>query len=140
MNLDDVKFRLLRNDDIPATNPQHLTYRFGLQDNKGNVVTGIRQPDGALSFDFSLKVKSGKDRKHPVFTGLYASGPVSDRFVYLSWWAIERRHRINRVKARLSTIDWKLVRASQHQDRPITADMTGRGPGDPRKYVEWYLG
>jgi hypothetical protein len=137
---DEVRFRLLRSDDVPATNPFNLSYRFGLQDTKQQVVAGKRQPNGVLAFDFSLKVKKGKDPKHPVFTGRFASGPVDDRFVYLSWWAIERGDYINRVKARLATIDWKMVRASQKQDRPITADMTGWLPGDVRKHVTWYLG
>jgi hypothetical protein len=85
-------------------------------------------------------VKLGKDRHHPVFTGLYANGSPVDRFVYLSWWAIERGDWINRLKARLATIDWKMVRASQEQDRPITADLTGWNLGDAKKYVSWYLG
>src|ERR1700733_11917194 len=125
MKSDEVLFRLLRRNDVPTTNPHNLAYRFGLQDIKGNVVVGIQQPDGGLRFDFSLKVKPGKAPEHRVFTGLYASGPVTDRFVYLSWWAIERGDWINRVKARLGTIDWKMVRASQEQGGPITADMTG---------------
>ena len=32
MKLDEVRFRLLRNDEVPATNPFNLAYRFGLQD------------------------------------------------------------------------------------------------------------
>jgi hypothetical protein len=140
VNLDDVHFRLLRSDDVPATNPLHLSYRFGLQDTKQNIVAGEQQPDGVLAFDFTLKVKKSKDPKHPVFTGRFASGPTDDRFVYLSWWAIERGDYINRVKARLVTIDWKMIRASQEQDRPITAQMTGWLPGDTRNYVIWYLG
>jgi hypothetical protein len=140
VNLDEVRFRLLRSDDVPATNPFHLAYRFGLQDTKQDIVAGTRQPDGVLAFDFSLTVKKGKAPKHPVFSGRFASGPADDRFVYLSWWAIERGDYINRVKARLATIDWKMVRASQEQDRPITADMTGWNVGDARKYVTWYLG
>lgn len=135
----EVRFRLLRSNDIPATNPHNLAYRFGLQDTKGNIIAGTQLPSGTLSFDFSLKVKEGTDPERPVFTGLFASGPVDDRFVYLSWWAIDRGDWINRVKARLATVDWKMVRASQQQDKPITADMTGRGPGDPRKFVSWYL-
>jgi hypothetical protein len=139
MNPGEVRFRLLRSDDIPATNPHQLAYRFGLQDTKGNIVPGERQPNGMLAFDFTLKVKLGKDASRPVFTGLFASGPVDDRFVYLSWWAIERGDYINRVKARLATIDWKLIRASQEQDRPITVNMTGLGPGDGTKPIAWYL-
>jgi hypothetical protein len=139
VNPDEVCFRLLRGDDVPATNPFKLAYRFGLQDTKQDILAGERQPDGVIAFNFSLQAKNGKDPEHPVFTGRFASGPVNDRFVYLSWWAIERGDYINRVKARLATIDWKMVRASQEQARPITADMTGWLPGDARKHVTWYL-
>jgi hypothetical protein len=139
VNPNEVRFRLLRNDDVPATNPFQLAYRFGLQDTKQNIFAGEKQPNGIIVFDFSLNVKKGKDPKRPVFTGPFASGPIDDRFVYLSWWAIARGDYINRVKARLSTIDWKMVRASQDQGKPITANMTGWTPGDPRKRVTWYL-
>jgi Family of unknown function (DUF5990) len=140
VNRNEVRFRLLRSDDVPATNPHKLTYKFGLQDTKRQITKGTPQTNGMLAFDFTLKAKKGKNAKRPVFTGRYASGPVDDRFVYLSWWAIKSGDYINRVKARLSTIDWGMVRASQQQDRPITADMTGWVPGDPRKCVRWHLG
>jgi hypothetical protein len=136
---EEVRFRLLRSDDVPATNPLNLAYQFGLQDTKGNIVAGTRQPNGMLAFDFTLKVKQGKNAARPVFTGSFASGPVEDRFVYLSWRAIERGDYINRVKARLATVDWKMISVSQEEDRPITADMTGWSPGDARKHVTWYL-
>jgi len=135
----EVHFRLLRSNDVPITNPHNLAYRFGLQDTKGNIVAGTQLPNGTLRFDFSLQVKEGKDPEHPVFTGRFASGPVTDRFVYLSWWAIDRGDWINRLKARLATVDWKMVRASRQQGRPITADMTDWTLGDPRKHVSWYL-
>jgi hypothetical protein len=66
-------------------------------------------------------------------------GTPDDRFVYLSWFAITRGDYINRVKARLSNIDWKMVQAAKTQDKAITADMTGRGPGDKRIFVSWFL-
>jgi Family of unknown function (DUF5990) len=140
VNRDEVRFRLLRSDDVPATNPHKLAYKFGLQDTKQQITEGTPQKNGTLAFHFTLKAKKGKNVRRPVFTGRYASGPVDDRFVYLSWRAIKRGDYINRVKARVSTIDWEMVRASQQQDRPITADMTGWRPGDPRKWVRWYLG
>jgi hypothetical protein len=140
VSTDDVRFRLLRTDDAPATNPLNLSYQFGLQDGKQVIVAGERLPDGTLAFDFTLKVKQGKDADHPVFTRRFASGPVNDRFIYLSWKANEGGHYINRIKARLATVDCKMVRASQEQDRPITADMTGWTPHDARKQVVWYLG
>jgi|SRR5215467_8492927 len=139
VNPNEVRFRLLRSDDVPATNPFNLAYRFGLQDTKQEIVAGERLSNGLLAFDFTLTAKQSKDPDRPVFTGRFASGPADDRFVYLSWWAIDRGDYINRVKARLATVDWKMVRASQEQDRTITADMTGWCPGDPRKFVVWYL-
>ena len=90
MGPDEVRFRLRRRNDVPSTNPYNLAYRFVLQDTKGKIVSGVRQADGIFRFDFRLKVKPGKAPEHPVFTGLYASGPPIDRFVYLSWWAIDR--------------------------------------------------
>jgi Family of unknown function (DUF5990) len=140
MPADEVRFRLLRKGDVPATNPHDLAFKFGLQDKDQNIVPGRKLPGGYLAFDFSLNVKKGKDPKYPVFTGAFASGPVDDRFVYLSWFAIKRGDYINRVKARLGDIDWKLVKQAQAEDRPLVADMTGRGPGGGRVPVEWELG
>ncbi len=57
---------------------------------------GTPQPDSMLAFDFTLKVKKGKNPKRPVFTCWYESGPVDDRFVYLPWWSIKRGDHINR--------------------------------------------
>jgi hypothetical protein len=136
---DQVRFRLLRADDLPATNPNHLAYHFGLQDTHGQIVAAVQRPDGMLVFDFSLGVKPGKDPSRPVFTGPFASGPVDDRFVYLSWRAVEQGSYINRFKARLSSIDWSLIHASLAHDRPITADVSGRGPGDNTKPMVWQL-
>jgi hypothetical protein len=136
---DEVRFQLLRADDIPATNPHGLAYKFGLQDSKQQITEGRRLPNGTLCFDFTLRVKKASNADQPAFTGPHASCPVDDRFVYLSWFAITRGDYINRVKARLSTIDWKMIRAAQAQGKVITADMTGWGPGDKRKYVRWHL-
>lgn len=93
-----------------------------------------------LAFDFSLTVKKGKKPKQRAFTGPFVNGPAYNRFVYLSWRVIQRGNYINRVKARLGTIDWKLVLAAQRQGRPITADVTGGLSGDLRRHVDWYLG
>jgi len=105
MKPDEIRFRLLRSDHVPATNPHNLAFKFGLQDKKGEILSGARQKDGTLAFDFTLTVRKGKDPSRPVFGGRFASGPPDDRFVYLSWYAIKRGDYINRVKARLNTID-----------------------------------
>jgi len=135
----EVRMRLIRDDDVPPSHELDETFVFGLQDSKQQIIAGERQPDGKLVFDFSLQVKPGPDPKRPIFTGRFASGTVDDRFVYLSWRSVPRNVYINRVKARLSTIDWSMVRAAQKTNLPLTANMTGWRPGDPRKQVEWRL-
>jgi len=131
-----IRFRLLRGDDRPATNPHNFTYLFGLQDKAQEIVPPTILADGRLAFDFSLDVKPGKAGQ-PVFTGRFASGPVDDRFVYLSWRAIERGDYINRVKTRLSNLTWEVIETAKENSLVLTADMSGRGPGDPQKFVVW---
>ena len=133
-----VRFRLLRNDDVPPTNPHEFTYLFGLQDKAQAIIPPVILADGRLAFDFSLEVKPGKAGQ-PVFTGRFASGPVDDRFVYLSWRSIERGDYINQVKARLSNLTWKVIEAARRGNGVLTADMSGRGPGDPQKFAPWQL-
>jgi len=136
---DEVRLRLIRADDKPATNPLGEAFDFGLQDTKGEVIGGAHGPDGRLFWDFTLRVKKGGDAAHPLFLGRFASGPAGDRFVYLAWRSIPRGVWINRVKARLGAIDWPMVRAAQATDKPLVADMTGWGPHDSRRQVEWRL-
>ena len=79
-----VPFRLVRADDLPATNPHNLTYVFGLQDVDQQIVPGERRPDGAYLFDFMLRARPAKVSDRPDFGGSFASGTAKDRFVYLS--------------------------------------------------------
>ena len=134
-----VRFRLIRADDIPAANPEGDAYAFGLQDTQEQLHPGVRLADGRLAFDFELRVRPGKDGR-PNFLGAFASGPAGDRFVYLSWRSIPRGVWINRVKARLSDLDWPLIGAAQAEGRRLEADMTGRPPGGGGRAVEWRLG
>jgi hypothetical protein len=133
----ELRLRLIRADDVPATNPLGDAYEFGLQDTEGELAAARRLPDGRLAWDFTLRVKEGGAR--PSFLGRFASGPADDRFVYLAWRSIPRGVWINRVKARLSDLDWPLVRAAQAADRPLVADLTGRPPGGGRVPVDWRL-
>ena len=134
----EVRFRLIRADDRPPTNPENDAYAFGLQDIDGDIVAAQRLPDGRLFWDFTLRVSEGRGGR-PNFLGRFASGPANDRFVYLSWRSIPRGVWINRVKARLTDIDWPLVRAAQAAGRPLVADLTGRPPGGGRIAVNWTL-
>ncbi|HXQ12814.1 MAG TPA: DUF5990 family protein [Caulobacteraceae bacterium] len=135
----EVRMRLIRADDTPATNPDNDAYDFGLQDTKGNVIPAARDAQGRFVFDFRLTVKPGKDPNHPTFGGPFASGPADDRFVYLAWRSKARGVRINRIKARLQDIDWSLVREAQSSGRRITADLTGRLPHGGRAPAGWRL-
>jgi hypothetical protein len=135
----EVRMRLIRADDAPPTNPLGEPFAFGLQDTKQQVFAGNRDAAGRFVFDFSLTLKPGKDPERPSFGGPFASGPADDRFVYLAWRSIPRGVWINRIKARLSSIDWPLVRAAQAADRPLVADVTGRRPHDTQRLVDWRL-
>lgn len=135
----EVRFRLIRAHDIPPSHELEEAVEFGLQDTKGVVVPGTRGPKGEFIFDFVLTVREGPDAKHPAFGGRFASGTAEDRFVYLSWRSVPRGVWINRLKARLGSIDWKLVHAAQKANKPLVADMTDWSLGDKRKFVEWQL-
>lgn len=134
----ELRLRLIRADDRPATNPEGDDYVFGLQDTKQAIVAGAPRADGALVFDFSVRVKPGKN-DGPDFAGPFVSGKVGDRFVYLSWLSIPRRVWINRVKVRLIDIDWATIEAAQAAGRPLVADATGWSPGGSRRFVAWRL-
>ena len=135
----ELRLRLIRDGDAPATNPLADEFVFGLQDTKQQIYAGKRQVDGKLAWDFAVTVKTSATGNRPVFGGPFASGPASDRFVYLSWRSLERGDYINRVKARLSDLDWPLIRAAQGAGRPLVADLTGRAPGGGRVPVNWRL-
>jgi len=135
----ELRLRLVRDGDAPATNPLADEYVFGLQDTKQTIHPGARQADGKLAWDFAVTVKIAAAGGKPVFGGPFASGPAGDRFVYLSWRSLARGDYINRVKARLGDIDWAQIRAAQACDRPLVADLTGRPPGGGRIPVAWRL-
>jgi hypothetical protein len=139
MDANEVRLRLIRADGVPLSHDLDEPYVFGLQDTQQEIVPGVRQADGSLAFDFTLRAKPGPDPLRPIFNGRFASGRVDDRFVYLSWRSIPRGVYINRLKARLGGIDWAMVGAAQAADRPLVADMTDWRLGDPRKFVVWRL-
>jgi hypothetical protein len=136
----EVRFRLVRADDVPATNPENDAFVFGLQDTRQALIAGARGPQGEFIFDFTLTVKPGADPVRPVFGGRFASGPANDRFVYLGWLSVPRGVWINRLKAKLGAIDWAMVRAAQAAGAPIEADLTGRSPGSGKTPILWRLG
>jgi hypothetical protein len=134
----ELRLRLVRDSDAPATNPEADPFEFGIQDAKQQVFAGVRDAGGRLTWEFTVTVKLGKDGA-PNFTGPFASGPADDRFVYLSWRSIPRGVWINRIKARLTGIDWTLIERAQAGGRRLVADMSGWTPHDSRRQVDWRL-
>jgi hypothetical protein len=132
----EAPFRLVRDHDKPVSHAFEEPYEFGLQDNKGEIVRGARDRMGRFVFDFSLKVKPAANGR-PAFTGRFASGPPADRFVYLSWRSIPRGVYINRLKARLSSVDWIMITAALDSNRRLCADMTDWQLGDSRRNIPW---
>ena len=135
---DELRLRLIRNSDAPPTNPLGDAFVFGLQDTRQQLHPAVRDSAGRFAFDFSLAVKPGSDGR-PNFSGPFASGPASDRFVYLSWRSIPRGVWINRIKARLADIDWAMVGEATAQGRRLIADLSDWSPGGGRRRVDWRL-
>ena len=132
----ELQLRLIRSGDAPPTNPLEEAFVFGLQDSKGALYPGARDPAGCFVFDFPLAVKPGRDGR-PNFTGPFASGPADDRFVYLSWRSVTRGVWINRIKARLADIDWAMIERAE--GRRLAADLSDWSPGGGRRRVDWRL-
>lgn len=133
-----VRFRLLRDSAEPPA-PDGSAFAFGIQDNKGQLYPPVKRADGMLVFDFELTVKQGPNPDRPVFTGLFASGPRDERFVYLAWPRLNGQGHVNRVKVRLIDIDWLLVREAQASGRPLEFDASDRRAGGGRVLIEWKL-
>ena len=129
--------RLLRDD--PAAPSGELSAPFGLQDTDGRLRPPIRRADGMHAFDFELAVSQGPDGR-PNFTGPFASGPRDQRFVYLSWPRLDGCGYVNRVKVRLSDLDWPLIEQAIARDLPLEADASGRKAGGGTVPVHWKLG
>jgi Family of unknown function (DUF5990) len=138
MAADAVRLRLLYVPGPPILH-EGQPWVFGLQDTRGGLHDGAPLEGGLHAYDFQLRVKPGPDSNRPVFSGDFASGTPTERFVYLSWKDTQTGAWINRLKAKLSPIAWPLVREAQAYGAPITASMAGRQLGDTRPPT-WRVG
>ena len=84
-------------------------------------------------------VSEGPDGR-PNFTGAFASGPRDQRFVYLSWPRLDGCGYVNRIKMRLTDLDWPLIGQAIDRGMPLEADASGRKPGGGTVPVKWSLG
>jgi hypothetical protein len=99
---------------------------FGLQDKSGILHRGEADPDGGLSFELSLEVKPGSSEA-PVFVGLFAHGPPTRRFLYLSWRNREGEYA-QRLKIPLGSIGWDEVRHARSSGEPLVCVLVDRHP------------
>jgi hypothetical protein len=132
-----VGIRLLRDDAAAPTGDSSAP--FGLQAKDGKLQPPVRRADGMHVFEFTLTVGKGPDGR-PNFTGSFASGPREQRFVYLSWPRLDGCGYVNRIKMRLSDLDWTLIEQAIDRGAPLEADASGRKPGGGTVPVEWRLG
>ena len=131
-----VGMRLLRDDPAPPSGGASAP--FGLQEKDATLQPPVRRADGMHVFDFELMVAEGPDRK-PTFTGPFACGPREQRFVYLSWPQLDGCGYVNRIKLRLTDLEWPLLEKAIARGVPLEADASGRKAGGGTIPVEWRL-
>jgi hypothetical protein len=123
-----IAIRLIH-DGVQPGIPLDEPMRFGVQDTKAEVHPGLTKPGDARNFDLTLDVK-GDEASPPVFSGPFAHGPPSGRFLYLSWKR-EGEHEHPwcwRIKIPLSGIGWAEIRAAEKPGNCLAAKVVGRRP------------
>ena len=125
--------RLLREADPPRTDGSPV--RFGLQDKTGVMHDGVVRDDGLVQFDFELTVAGVPGDGQPDFGGPFVSGSRGERFVYLSWQRLDGVGFMNRIKVRLTDIDWNLAGAAA--GKILQADLRGTATGGGSRPVAW---
>lgn len=131
-----VRFRLLRDEAAAPSGEDSAP--FGLQGKDDTIHPPTRRSDGMHVFEFQLAASKGPDGR-PNFTGPFACGPRDQRFVYLSWPRRDGCGYVNRIKMRLSDLDWPLVEQAIASAMPLEADASGRKPGGGKVPVDWRL-
>jgi hypothetical protein len=131
-----VRIRLLCGD--PTSPSGGASAPFGLQDKDEKLQPPVRHGNGMHMFDFELSVSEGPDGR-PNFTGPFASGPRDQRFVYLAWPRVEGYGYVNRIKIRLTDLDWPMLEEAIAHGVPLEADASGRKAGGGMVPVTWKL-
>ncbi len=99
---------------------------FGLQDKVEDLLQPRPDSDGVAAFDFSLEVKPEGDGP-PVFTGPFAHGTPSGRFLYLSWRE-PRGGFAQRLKLPLGSISWEQIRQALDTGAPLVCVLVDKHP------------
>jgi hypothetical protein len=131
-----VRMRVLRDDSVAPSGDASAP--FGLQAKDGTLRPPVKRADGMHVFDFTLTVVRGPDGQ-PTFSGPFASGPRDRRFVYLSWPQLDGCGYVNRIKLRLTDLDWPAIEEAIAGGRPLEADASGRKAGGGTVPLHWHL-
>jgi hypothetical protein len=101
---------------------------FCLQRGKGDLVPAARATNESLSFDFTLRVGTGKEGR-PNFLGPFAQGPPASRFVYVNSGTLAGHADSGwrrRAKVPLTSIGWRLIeQALAGTDAVLEARIAG---------------
>jgi hypothetical protein len=102
---------------------------FCLQRGKGVLVPPTHAAKEYLSFDFTLRVGTGKDGR-PNFLGPFAQGPPASRFVYVNSGTLAGQADscwTRRAKVPLTGIGWRLIeRALAGTDTILETHIEGK--------------
>jgi hypothetical protein len=131
-----LRLRLLRDD--PAAPSGEASAPFGLQDKGGTVHSPVRRADGTHVSEFDLAVSEGPHGR-PNFTGPFACGPRDQRFVYLAWPRLDGCGYVNRIKVRLTDLDWPIIEQAIAGGVAVEADASGRQAGGGTVPVAWRI-
>src|SRR5688572_2994249 len=121
----ELTFRIVLENPPPGVD-------YGLQKGSGNnyeVTQKQRSKTGDLQFEFSARVKEGKDGL-PVFLGPFVQGPPQERFVYLDIGTYAGQTDTawsRRLKIPLRGITWDLVKQSSRPSHVLETHVPGTG-------------
>ena len=121
----ELTFRIVLESPPPGVD-------YGLQKGGGNnyeVTQKQRSKTGDLQFEFSARVKEGKDGS-PVFLGPFVQGPPQERFVYLDIGTYAGQTDTpwsRRLKIPLRGITWDLVKQSSKPSHVLETHVPGTG-------------
>jgi Family of unknown function (DUF5990) len=104
---------------------------FGLQQGRGSnyeVVQKQRSKTGNLHFEFSARVKDGKDG--PTLLGPFVQGPPHERFVYLDIGTYAGQTDTcwsRRLKVPLREITWEMIKQASRAPHVLETRIQGTG-------------
>lgn len=120
----ELNFRIVLESPPPGVD-------FGLQKGGGStyeVIQTQRSKTGDLQFEFTARVKEGKDGQ-PVFLGPFVHGPPQERFVYLDIGTYAGQTDTpwsRRLKVPLRGITWDEVKQASRGKSILQTSVPGR--------------